>query len=315
MLETQCQMSHPSHCAHCRRDHRCFTRSRLAGHTILPHTGHRFDPEYTRICSGCNAKIKRNPNNPCDICQRLPALSDALLLAADAARQQLPSPSIAVHSTIPSVLSSAAPVTSSELLSANVVTDIITPREKVAFCILAGLTYNQHKEFALFTGGSMSKFTWYNHQREVLNAIETVEIKAEEDIANDIKLRGRWTAVADGGWSQRRNASRHAFIIMDAQSKNIVHSEIIEKALIKQIKKKIKKINSNSEENKTNLNSNEEEDHRIITVQKGNYEGSSQGMEGEAFKTLFGLVTGQRHSANDVGFCIRSVNDSGKIIT
>ena len=277
-------MSHPGHCAHCNQDHNCFARSRRTGHTIPPHTVHRFNSQYTRICSACNAKIKRNPNDPCDICrQRSPALSDALLIAADAARQQLPSPSTTVHSSIPSVLSSASPITSSVLLPANIVSDVITPREKVAFCILVGLTYNQHKEFALFTGGSMSKYTWYTHQREVLNAIETIEKNAEEDITNDIKLRGRWTAVADGGWSQRRNASHHAFIIMDAQFKIIVHSEIIEKELKKQIKKS-KKKNSNSDENKTNLNSNEEEEHRMITVQKGNYEGSSQGMEGEAFK-------------------------------
>ena len=134
------------------------------------------------------------------------------------------------------MLPPALPVASSEILSANIINTVITPLENVTFSILSGNTFTQHKEYGLFTGGSMSKSTWYSHQPAVLNAIERVERKAEETVVTaDILSRDRWVAVADGGWSQRRNASHHSFIIMDAHSNKIVHAEIIDKPLKKKV--------------------------------------------------------------------------------
>jgi len=237
-------------------------------------TAHIFDTTQTnnKICSNCYVTIRNAPNVPCDHCRHRSSLSDALLSAANAARQQIQSILPTNPPTNPRTLP-LAPISSSVILPAKIVSTIIRNREKVAFSILAGSTFTQHKERELFTGGSMSRSTWFHYQKEVLKAIELVEKKSEEEVVNEIKSRGRWMAVADGGWSQRRGASHHAFIIMDAESKKIIHSEILDKKLEREIQNK----------NKNNSNSNQSAT-RISIVQPGNCESTSQGMEGVAFR-------------------------------
>ena len=238
-MVNRCPTRLPRVCAHCGGNHRVFARTRRIGHDIPQNTAHGFTALSTKICSRCNTRIHRDWHNPCDQCPPQSSavrLSNSLIIAADAARQQMQS----TLQTLPATLPTTAPVTSSIILPASVVSTIITPFEKVAFSILAGHSYTQHKEYGMMTGTSVSRSTWYYHQPAVLNAIKTTESKAEETVVTDIKSRERWVAVADGGWSQRRNASHHSFIIMDAQSNKIVHAEIIDKELKKNlIQKKI----------------------------------------------------------------------------
>ena len=157
----------PRQCVHCGGNHRCFPRSRRSGYTVPTSTAHRFisvEPN-SRICTKCHDKIYADPHTPCDICRvrsSIGVLSDALLIAADAARQQN---QISTTISTPYHYQQLMPVTSSETLPAKVISTAITNREKVAFSILTGATYTQYKERELFTGGSMSKTTWYKSPR------------------------------------------------------------------------------------------------------------------------------------------------------
>ena len=248
-----------------------------------------------RYAQSATTEIRRNPNSACDNCRSTIALSDALIIAADAARQQIqPAPSV-VPSDVSPPPPAARPVSSSELIPAVVVSTVISNREKVAFALLDGLTYHQYKERELFTGGCMAKPTWYFHQQEILKVIKIVENKAEDTVVDIIKSRDQWIAAADGGWSQRRNASHHAFIMMDSESKKIVHSEILDKQLKKTIKNRNYIPNSN------------EEEYRTIIVQQGNCTTTSHGMEGEAIKRTLDWLENKGILCMMTDFVIRSV--------
>jgi cytidine deaminase len=80
-------------CAHCGKEGRKFEHSRRGGRAIPSNTQHRFEVTQVnnKICSNCYTTIHNNPHSPCGFCrERLStgALSDALLIVADAARQQ-----------------------------------------------------------------------------------------------------------------------------------------------------------------------------------------------------------------------------------
>ena len=113
-------MHYRGNCAHCGKEGKKFERSRRSGRAIPRNSQHRFNVTRlnNKICSNCYTTIHNNPRTPCDFCrERFPAgaLSDVLLIAADAARQQ----NQILSTLIPISTPTLTPVTSSEILPAR----------------------------------------------------------------------------------------------------------------------------------------------------------------------------------------------------
>ena len=131
-MVNRCPTRLPRVCAHCGGNHRVFARTRRIGHDIPQNTAHGFTALSTKICSRCNTRIHRDWRNPCDQCPPQSSAvrrSNSLIIAANAARQQMQS----TLQTLPATLPTTAPVTSSIILPASVHAEIIDKELKKKF--------------------------------------------------------------------------------------------------------------------------------------------------------------------------------------
>ena len=135
--------------------------------------------------------------------------------------------------------------------------------QTVLCTLLAGCTYQQQAKCNSWRAKSVSKSYFYEIQRFLCDAISNMAYKyfagfrfklRDELMVKKIK---RWLAQMDGAWAHRGWKSRHhTFLIRDIEGNKVVCCVVLFKRHM--LKDRV--------------------------VQPGNYEGTSKGMESEAFK-------------------------------
>ena len=151
------------------------------------------------------------------------------------------------HSSPPLLDVSPAPSTYSE-----------RQRDVVA-SVMAGIDYERYRLLEVMRGGSpMSKDTWYAHQATVYNSIIQIAESKEVEYLQMMKATGqRLVFCADAAWSHRGyEANQCCWLLLNAENKQIALAVILTKSRWEKGQE----------------------------VHKGNYKGSSRGMEGEAME-------------------------------
>ena len=152
------------------------------------------------------------------------------------------------HSSPPVLDLSPAPSTFSE-----------RQRDVVA-SVMAGIDYERYRLQEVMKGGTpVSKDTWYTHQSTVYNSIIEVAESKEVEYLQMLRATGqRLVFCADAAWSHRGyEANQCCWLLLNAENKQIALAVIL---------------------TKSRWEKGEE-------VHKGNYKGSSRGMEGAAMET------------------------------
>ena len=151
------------------------------------------------------------------------------------------------HSSPPILDVSPAPSTYSE-----------RQRDVVA-SVMAGIDYERYRLQEVMRGGTpMSKDTWYAHQATVYRSVIQIAESKELEYLQMMKATGqRLVFCADAAWSHRGyEANQCCWLLLNAENKQIALAVILTKSRWEK----------------------EQE------VHKGNYKGSSRGMEGEAME-------------------------------
>ena len=149
------------------------------------------------------------------------------------------------HSSPPVLDLSPAPSTYSE-----------RQRDVVA-SVMAGIDYERYRVQETMRGGTlMSKDTWYAHQRTVYKSIIRIAENKEVEYLQMLKATGQQLVFcADAAWSHRGyEANQCCWLLLNADNKQIALAVILTKSRWEKGQE----------------------------VHKGNYKGSSKGMEGEA---------------------------------
>ena len=151
------------------------------------------------------------------------------------------------HSFPPVLDLSPAPATYSE-----------RQRDVVA-SVMAGIDYERYRLQQVMLGVTpMAKSTWYDHQSTVYNSIIQIAESKEVEYLQMLRATGqRLVFCADAAWSHRGyEANQCCWLLLNAENKQIALAVIL---------------------TKPRWEKGEE-------VHKGNYKGSSRGMEGEAME-------------------------------
>ena len=151
------------------------------------------------------------------------------------------------HSFPPVLDLSPAPATYSE-----------RQRDVVA-SVMAGIDYERYRLQQVMQGVTpMAKSTWYDHQSTVYNSIIQIAESKEVEYLQMLRATGqRLVFCADAAWSHRGyEANQCCWLLLNAENKQIALAVIL---------------------TKSRWEKGEE-------VHKGNYKGSSRGMEGEAME-------------------------------
>ena len=124
---------------------------------------------------------------------------------------------------------------------------------------MAGIDYERYRLQEVMRGGTpMSKDTWYAHQATVYNSIIQIAESKEVEYLQMMKATGqRLVFCADAAWSHRGyEANQCCWLLLNAENKQIALAVILTKSRWEKGQE----------------------------VHKGNYKGSSRGMEGEAME-------------------------------
>ena len=151
------------------------------------------------------------------------------------------------HSFPPVLDLSPAPATYSE-----------RQRDVVA-SVMAGIDYERYRLQQVMLGVTpMAKSTWYDHQSTVYNSIIQIAESKEVEYLQMLRATGqRLVFCADAAWSHRGyEANQCCWLLLNAENKQIALAVILTKARWEKGQE----------------------------VHKGNYKGSSRGMEGEAME-------------------------------
>jgi hypothetical protein len=151
------------------------------------------------------------------------------------------------HSSPPVLDVSPAPSTYSE-----------RQRDVVA-SVMAGIDYERYRLQEVMRGGSpMAKDTWYAHQATVYNSIIQIAESKEVEYLQMLRATGqRLVFCADAAWSHRGyEANQCCWLLLNAENKQIALAVILTKSRWEKGQE----------------------------VHKGNYKGSSGGMEGAAME-------------------------------
>ena len=122
---------------------------------------------------------------------------------------------------------------------------------------MAGIDYDRYRLQEVMRGGTpVSKDTWYTHQATVYNSIIQIAESKEVEYLQMLKATGqRLVFCADAAWSHRGyEANQCCWLLLNAENKQIALAVILTKSRWEKGQE----------------------------VHKGNYKGSSKGMEGEA---------------------------------
>jgi hypothetical protein len=125
--------------------------------------------------------------------------------------------------------------------------------------VLAGIDYQPYRTQQAFSGiKPVHKGTWYAHQTEVYEACVKVADRLEGEYMEQLRLDAQPLVVcADGAWSHRGYTANHCnWLLLNAADRKIILSVCLMKSRWEKGKE----------------------------VYKGNYEGSSCGMEGRAME-------------------------------
>jgi hypothetical protein len=123
--------------------------------------------------------------------------------------------------------------------------------------VMAGIDYERYRLQEVMRGGTpVSKDTWYAHQTTVYNSIIQIAESKEVEYLQMLKATGqRLVFCADAAWSHRGyEANQCCWLLLNAENKQIALAVILTKSRWEKGQE----------------------------VHKGNYKGSSKGMEGEA---------------------------------
>ena len=129
----------------------------------------------------------------------------------------------------------------------------------VVASVMAGIDYERYRLQEVMRGGTpMSKDTWYAHQATVYNSIIQIAESKEVEYLQMMKATGqRLVFCADAAWSHRGyEANQCCWLLLNAENKQIALAVILTKSRWEKGQE----------------------------VHKGNYKGSSRGMEGEAME-------------------------------
>ena len=151
------------------------------------------------------------------------------------------------HSSPPVLDLSPAPSTYSE-----------RQRDVVA-SVMAGIDYERYRLQQVMQGVTpMAKSTWYDHQSTVYNSIIQIAESKEVEYLQMLRATGqRLVFCADAAWSHRGyEANQCCWLLLNAENKQIALAVILTKSRWEKGQE----------------------------VHKGNYKGSSRGMEGEAME-------------------------------
>ena len=174
-----------------------------------------------------------------------PPLTPARVLASIQPPTTVPTPPRRTHSFPPVLDLSPAPSTYSE-----------RQRDVVA-SVMAGIDYERYRLQQVMQGVTpMAKSTWYEHQSTVYNSIIQIAESKEVEYLQMLRATGqRLVFCADAAWSHRGyEANQCCWLLLNAENKQIALAVIL---------------------TKSRWEKGEE-------VHKGNYKGSSRGMEGMA---------------------------------
>ena len=129
----------------------------------------------------------------------------------------------------------------------------------VVASVMAGIDYERYRLQEVMRGGSpMSKDTWYAHQATVYNSVIQIAESKEVEYLQMLKATGQQLVFcADAAWSHRGyEANQCCWLLLNAQNKQIALAVILTKSRWEKGQE----------------------------VHKGNYKGSSKGIEGEAME-------------------------------
>ena len=129
----------------------------------------------------------------------------------------------------------------------------------VVASVMAGIDYERYRLQQVMQGVTpMAKSTWYDHQSTVYNSIIQIAESKEVEYLQMLRATGqRLVFCADAAWSHRGyEANQCCWLLLNAENKQIALAVIL---------------------TKPRWEKGEE-------VHKGNYKGSSRGMEGEAME-------------------------------
>ena len=129
----------------------------------------------------------------------------------------------------------------------------------VVASVMAGIDYERYRLQEVMKGGTpVSKDTWYTHQSTVYNSIIQIAENKEVEYLQMLRATGqRLVFCADAAWSHRGfEANQCCWLLLNAENKQIALAVIL---------------------TKSRWEKGEE-------VHKGNYKGSSGGMEGRAME-------------------------------
>jgi hypothetical protein len=129
----------------------------------------------------------------------------------------------------------------------------------VVASVMAGIDYERYRLQEVMRGGTpMSKDTWYAHQATVYNSIIQIAESKEVEYLQMMKATGqRLVFCADAAWSHRGyEANQCCWLLLNAENKQIALAVILTKSRWEKGQE----------------------------VHRGNYKGSSGGMEGAAME-------------------------------
>ena len=206
---------------------------------------------------------------------------------------------ITVFPTHPIVFSSPATVQSQSNQSPTLIT---TPRRTHSFppvldlspapstfserqrdvvaSVMAGIDYERYRLQQVMMGVTpMAKSTWYDHQSTVYNSIIQIAESKEVEYLQMLRATGqRLLFCADAAWSHRGyEANQCCWLLLNAENKQIALAVVL---------------------TKSRWEKGEE-------VHKGNYKGSSGGMEGMAMERGIDRVEGEWPAAACAGMGVR----------
>ena len=199
------------------------------------------------IVASCSLQVQRSSStSPTTVPQQSHSSPTTVTQQSHTSHTVITSPR-RTHSFPPVLDLSPAPATYSE-----------RQRDVVA-SVMAGIDYERYRLQQVMLGVTpMAKSTWYDHQSTVYNSIIQIAESKEVEYLQMLRATGqRLVFCADAAWSHRGfEANQCCWLLLNAENKQIALAVIL---------------------TKPRWEKGEE-------VHKGNYKGSSRGMEGEAME-------------------------------